>query len=73
MQILQNSQENTCGIFFNEVLDLERQTLKLRFILLRDKIYVTEQSLLKNNMLKVNLTIKKMTDTVFVFLLLTLN
>ena len=73
MQILQNSQENTCGIFFNEVVDLERQTLKLRFILLRDKIYVTEQSLLKNNMLKVNLTIKKMTDTVFVFLLLTLN
>ena len=73
MQILQNSQENTCGIFFNEVVDLERQTLKLRFILLRDKIYVTEQSLLKNNMLKVNLTIKKMTDTVFVFSLLTLN
>ena len=73
MQILQNSQENTCGIFFNEVVDLERQTLKLRFILLRDKIYVTEQSLFKNNMLKVNLTIKKMTDTVFVFLLLTLN
>ena len=73
MQILQNSQENTCGIFFNEVVDLERQTLKLRFILLKDKIYVTEQSLLKNNMLKVNLTIKKMTDTVFVFLLLTLN
>ena len=73
MQILQNSQENTCGIFFNEVVDLERQTLKLRFILLRDKIYVTEQSLLKNNMLKVNLTIKKMTDTVYVFLLLTLN
>ena len=73
MQILQNSQENTCGIFFNEVVDLERQTLKLRFILLRDKIYVTEQSLLKNNMLKVNLTIKKMTDTVFMFLLLTLN
>ena len=73
MQILQNSQENTCGIFFNEVVDLERQTLKLRFILLRDKIYVTEKSLLKNNMLKVNLTIKKMTDTVFVFLLLTLN
>ena len=49
-----------CGIFFNEVVDLESQTLlKKRFIPFRDKIYVTEQSLLKKNMLKVNFNNKK--------------